>query len=804
MTVIARIATTQSHLKNEAESPCLKVATRRPLRPARRPTPATTLGERILATGSLPFGGGDSSVGMEYELQVAVEGSQEHVDLPLAIRDSSFYRNTEKRAARGDLPAAAVTALAGYLDHNHENIWENSWVRIEQRHLGRMARELLATDFLADKRDANGPCRRDLNRFHCNHNGTNHLRIPISYLLKLSLSQALDESPELPAPLLHTCRRLLAHFQSDNTSPELLSFTVPTSRSGRIGELAARETARTFLFSQLLTQFANTRFGLLASGQRCLVYNAPHAPCRQKKLNELVPDSFYRHLFMSPCLSGWDRGEEKHEYMMLCHKTLSRSQLNAISKLKDAGIITNNLVILPNTSNTCLANNGTHVSLGSNLLTRLAADPASGLTAAAEKHFGDLVIKIVEHFLPLFVTTYTAAPYRLDFADFHPEKVLGFLPHELDYTHLRMIWRRWKKKADISFMGRALTPFGPRGLDRLLAGALGLHGDLIPDFRLVDYLVTLLSTDTCPALDGRPGNQEQLVHELSEMGVFDSRMSIYLPYRLRQFSRMGYSGFEGRGYSLFPSLLGDMAEAVDLQNLITALAYRYVLRGTISHRDIPDNPSIESERRQIFFGSAIGIPTFYVRVDSGNRFLHTLLERVRNQRHSRRYKQYIRVPTIEFQLALVDLLERDAADLIEELDLKQTIDSLRRRLLDTCHRASDRLIQATRAQLHDRRSPKKIASETFNAAAERYYRTDLRKLHLREGLVVLEEDCRRLERLDAPLLRSLMQGNQPTGSVADYVGKIGREVVEETVSADDLRRLITLVVAVIHHEPAGA
>jgi hypothetical protein len=31
--------------------------------------------------------------------------------------------------------------------------------------------------------------------------------------------------------------------------------------------------------------------------------------------------------------------------------------------------------------------------------------------------------------------------------------VLGFLPHELDYTHLRMIWRRWRKKADLNFFG---------------------------------------------------------------------------------------------------------------------------------------------------------------------------------------------------------------------------------------------------------------------------------------------------------------------------------------------------------------
>jgi hypothetical protein len=31
------------------------------------------------------------------------------------------------------------------------------------------------------------------------------------------------------------------------------------------------------------------------------------------------------------------------------------------------------------------------------------------------------------------------ALYRLDFWDFHPEKALEFLPHEPDFTHLRMI-----------------------------------------------------------------------------------------------------------------------------------------------------------------------------------------------------------------------------------------------------------------------------------------------------------------------------------------------------------------------------
>jgi hypothetical protein len=172
--------------------------------------------------------------------------------------------------------------------------------------------------------------------------------------------------------------------------------------------------------------------------------------------------------------------------MQLCHQVLSRSQLNAVAKLREAGIISNNLVVLPNVSNVSLANNGTHVSLGSLKLGRLLGDPESGFTQAHEKYLGDLTIKMAEHFLPLFVGTYSASPYRLAYTDFHPERALGFLPHELDYTHLRMLWRRWQKKASLSILGRPVTPFGPPWIDNLVSGLFRLKGDFVPDYRLVD------------------------------------------------------------------------------------------------------------------------------------------------------------------------------------------------------------------------------------------------------------------------------------------------------------------------------
>ncbi len=739
-----------------------------------------------------PFTTDDTSVGMEYELQVAVEGDHTAVDLPQTILESRFFKNIVKRSSRGDLPPKSIESLRDFLFHNQTRVWENSWIRLREDRLEEAAGKLLAHDLLADKNHPDGPKRGDFNRFHLTLGGEQWLRLPVSYLLRLAMADAIG--PSSPIAIFKTARDLLPHFLSDNTSPEILSFTIPTGE--KIGISAARESARTFLIGQILIQYANTKLGLIESGQRCLLYNAPHAPYRQKQLNEMVPDGFYRHLFMSPCLAGWDRGEEKHRYMELCHRTLSRSQLNTISKLKDAGIITNNLVILPNTSNTCLANNGTHVSLGSRLLTSFAESHPSGFSPRVEKYLGDLVIKIVEHFLPLFVGTYTAAPYRLDFADYHPEKVLGFLPHELDYTHLRMIWRRWKKKAGLRFLGRSVTPFGPRALDRIIARVLNLQGDLVPDFRLIDYLTTLLSTESCPGLNGMPGNQTRLKQELSELGIFDTRMAIYLPYRQREFKTMGYSGFEGRSYSLFHSLLEDMSKAIDLQNLVTALAYSYIIKGRIRHSDIPDQPSIESERRQIYFAEAIGLPTFFVRADTGNRFLRKILSHVKNQRNSRRYKGYIRVEIHDYRMALLEMIAGDGRDLISELGLTDTLRDLGLRLKEPGITALDKITDGV-LQATGKRRALALPADSFNGATEAYYRDELKRRHTREGLGVLVADCEQLERLDDPHLRQVMAGR--TRCAAAFLKDISESIVAETASPDDLRHILQIGLAVVHH-----
>ncbi|MDO3376630.1 hypothetical protein [Geoalkalibacter halelectricus] len=749
----------------------------------------------------LPFTGGDATAGSESELQVAVCGRREEVDLPLVIAQSNYYANIMRRVRAGDASPRLVSRLERFLADNAEGVWENSWVRFPHRSLSTLAADVLAEDLRADKASPQTGLRADAARFFLEHRGEPWVRVPVSYLLKLALADALDNLPAGASSLRAIGLGLLGHFLNDNTSPETFSFHVSSLRqAGNPGHPVARETAQRFLLTQLLIAYANQRFELKKNGQCAQVYFAPHPPVRQKELNDIISDSFYRELFMSPCLSGWDQGEKKHGYMHLCHQVLSRSQLTAVAKLREAGIISNNLVVLRGVSNISLANNGTHVSLGSRILSAWQRQNIPGFGRAEEKAVGDLVIKIFEHFLPLFVGTYSAAPYRLGFADFHPEKALGFLPHELHETHLRKLWRRWRKKASLQLFGHSLTPFGPPWLDRGLSALCGLRGDWVPDFRIIDYPAALLSTERSPALDGRLDNQARLKHDLSDMGVFDAQMGLYLPCRQREFLAMGYSGFEARHYSLFERFDEDLAAAVNLQLLITALAFKLIADGTVTHRHIPDTPLVESERRQIFFAKAMGIPTVFIIRTTRNRFLRRVISLADHTRTSRRYPGYLRLPVADYQRALIRLLRLEGADLIEDFGLSFCLEELEGRIEQAGTRsAAGRLTHGILDGL-GARDPLEVRARDFNLAAEQYYRESLRVAHLHEGFHWFCEDLSALERVaeqGAEPWRGLLRALLPQESQAKAILPLVQPLAEETLSAEILALLIHLVVATI-------
>jgi hypothetical protein len=473
--------------------------------------------------------------------------------------------------------------------------------------------------------------------------------------------------------------------------------------------------------------------------------------------------------------------------MELCHEVLSRSRLHAVAKLREAGIIVNDLVLLPVFSSISLANNGTHVSYGSRTLTTALAAGDRDFTAAHEKRLGDFAAKVAEHFMPLLTGLFSAAPMRMDFVDFHPERALGFLPHQLDYSHLRQLWQQWKEKARLGVLGRIATPFGPRLLDRAIGRMANFRGDLVMDGRLLDYPVALLSTNRSPAFDGVEGNVERLKRDLTSLGVFDERVALYVPMRPRRAQVHGFSGIETRYHSLFESFTGDRTPAVALESLIMAVAMRYAASGAFDHHDIPDTPAVESERRFPLFAAAIGLPCFYVHAHSANRVIRRILSLTTGVMSSRRHRGYLKVPLDRWRLALLQCLRDDAPDLVEAFGGEALLADAERRVRQPHeHAAGWRLTRAI-CDVAGARSAWSLTHAEFGQAAEQFYRTTLRARHLKEAFGELARVLRR------PRARGVDEGE---------LRLLERLVVEERLQAGDALRLVEVVVHGIDVEAA--
>jgi len=270
-------------------------------------------------------------------------------------------------------------------------------------------------------------------------------------------------------------------------------------------------------------------------------------------------------------------------------------------------------------------------------------------------------------------------------------------------------------------------------------------------------------------------------------------MPIYRLWRLRDFASMGFSGFEARYYSQFADTLGDMPDAVSLQVLITALAYRYIARGEVSHADIPDTPQTESERRQIFFGAAAGIPTFYVRKDTGDRFMQRLLERTARTRPSRRYPGYIRVRLDAYRQGLLQVLREDAPDLVDEFAAGPVLERLAAGEAGGAGiTAGARLTNAVLGGIGCR-GTHICNGEAFNGEAERYYREDLRREEMARALSVLEQDCAAIEARDDETRRACEAVFDASSSLASMKAQL----LDETLDASELEKMIHLLLLII-------
>ena len=121
--------------------------------------------------GSLPFTRGDVTAGVENELQAAVAGRGDAVDLPMTIAASDVFTNICKMALAGDTSPRLKEDLEAYLQQNPDGIWENSWVHFPEACLSPYAREVFDQDLRSDKQAADSPQRADADRFRCRRNG---------------------------------------------------------------------------------------------------------------------------------------------------------------------------------------------------------------------------------------------------------------------------------------------------------------------------------------------------------------------------------------------------------------------------------------------------------------------------------------------------------------------------------------------------------------------------------------------------------------------------------------------------------
>lgn len=705
--------------------------------------------------GQLPFTSADLTAGTENELAAAVLGQRATVDLPRAIADLPFYQQGEKASA----------GLEAWLAEEGAQLWEHSWVRIARHALNEAGNAMLEAD-LAERHD-----RGDF-ELH-----GEELRAPASYVLKLALADVLG-NPKFPERARRSGRRILGCFLNDNTAPEIISTHIVGSGETGLGRAVARENAQRFLLTQLLVAYANNKFLLGEHGQELQVYAAPNPPVRLRSLGRLLPADAYRELFMNPCLSGFGDGAAKRSYMHLCHETLSHTRMHAGARLAEAGIARPQ-VLGSFVCDTSLLNNGTHLSLGSRRLTEYVGAQPSG--AGEEKYLGDLASKIVEHFLPLFVGLYSAAPARLAPADLRPERALGFLPHELQSEHLRLSWQSWKRKAG------------------MLAG---LKGDWVPDQRLLDYFAALPGSHGNAAHDGSLGNADRLKAELEAKGLFSRKMTFYTLYRLREQAKMGFSGFEGRHYSLFGSYHDDLAPAAELQALVTAYAYRAMAQGTILHAQIPDDPETESERRQIFFAAAMGLPVFYVRRDTRNHFLRQVLARTQRTRPSKRHTRYFKVFMDDYRAALHRLLHEETAGLADRGGASP-LEDLRERIAAPAERGvSGRLMRAILRELGVENAMD-VDAQTFNLAAEQYYRGPLRREYLAEGLLSAVHSLKSLARTfqaegDHDALWS-MAALTCGRDIGKFLDEAGRDLRAGRADVETLRALIGLLLLNVDH-----
>ena len=101
------------------------------------------------------------------------------------------------------------------------------------------------------------------------------------------------------------------------------------------------------------------------------------------------------------------------------------------------------------------------------------------------------------------------------------------------------------------------------------------------------------------------------------------------------------------------------------------------------------------------------------------------------------------------------------------------------------------------------KSPMNLQADTFNLAAEKYYRTVLRKQHIKESFDILREDIIKLDQAVSGVsheMRSLLHNILQEKNPASFMETAQSEVMQEKTTPQTLEKLVYLILAYIHYK----
>jgi hypothetical protein len=178
---------------------------------------------------------------------------------------------------------------------------------------------------------------------------------------------------------------------------------------------------------------------------------------------------------------------------------------------------------------------------------------------------------------------------------------------------------------------------------------------------------------------------------------------------------------------------------------------------------------------------------------------------MKKTRTSNRYPGYTRCHNDEYLRALLTIIRQDAADLIENMGMQATLERLEERITNPAASAAGRLTAGILDQCGGRSAMGMPASD-FNAAAESYYRTMLRRQHSEEALSVCLDSARLLDRMALEgrgLFRETLAELLGGGSAEAYAADLGHVLAAGRLSEDSLRTYIALLLLCIQAEEAA-